>query len=282
MDIKNVTTEDISAMSTEEKREFVRALINSEAAEVTAAVFDASTNRTLKLTDLVEAIGEEAAIDAIVSAFENGKSKAIGISGDEIQELAAKAAKGECTEEELKLLSFIEDQIGVSDQITFQQHYFADVLDLIHFAQNEVEYPVGLNDVLAPAVILSMVNFMKSKESSLHQYDGDPGTLATMMDQVGKDILNTWKATCTTVPSTDLIICSLLQLAVNLANDLDIKLVNAEILGEELGMKIQPIETEDDEEADENDNGSNTAKVIQPIVHDTADKNQEMRNLLKD
>ena len=96
----------------EKKREFVRELIHSEAAK-SAAFYNPITGDFVGADGLVEHLGEEKAIEIIMNTFDDARS--VSLTNEDVAELIMKAEKGECTEEELRLLDFVTDKIMKTD-----------------------------------------------------------------------------------------------------------------------------------------------------------------------
>ena len=69
MNIEGINLEEIDNLSREEKRELVRKLIHSEAADigVSAAFFNSKTKESMDMKGLVERVGEEDLADVDVS-----------------------------------------------------------------------------------------------------------------------------------------------------------------------------------------------------------------------
>ena len=279
--IEKMTPEQFRNLSSEEKKEFVRKLIHSEAAEVHAAFFNPQTKEAVDMRGLVEQFGEEKALDIIIEAFEKGNTEAKTLTGDDIKALILKAQRGECTEDELNLLEFIQSQImDKEDCIHFQRSWLSSSIDLINFAQTEVEYSPQVVDLLSAMIILFTVSGTLSENGALSKYTINDGPMLTeMCGEIADDIYNTWAASCTSLPDPELIMLSLIQLACKIAHENCFTFSNGMALADALNIDL--CSCEDCNEDAEESNGSNEqSKVCKPIVHPA--KDADMRDLLKE
>lgn len=293
MDFTNMTPEEVKKLPLEEKREFVRNLIHSEAAGIHAAFFNPSTGKSMTMSELAKQIGEEEAIDAIVKMLDSAESSAITMTKDEIKELLLKAKRGECTEHELHMLEYITSEMEDSDNIQFERSFMELLIDLINFSQNGVPYEPQLHDVYSVLIVTTIISMINADEGVLTKYDnGDGPMISEMATTIADDIYDTWKASCTSPVDTELVIIGLLQLAAKLAYEEGYKFSKAELLADAIGLELPEVEPcsdceckdceceVDEASVQDTENGSNAGKVCQPIVHDPSDEN--MRNLLKD
>lgn len=288
MDFTNLSSEDVKNLSPEEKREFVRSLIHSEAAEVHAAFFNPHTKQTVGMRELAEQIGEEEAIDLIVKMIDSAKTETLTMTKDEIKDLMLRAKRGDCTEHELHMLQYITERMEEEDNIQFERNFMDIVINLIDFAQSAVPYEPQLHDAYSAMVVLTVISMINSENSALAKYNNTDGPMVSeMATHIADDIYNTWSASCTSPVDTELVILGLLQLAAKLAFEKDYKFAKAQDMADAIGVDLsgefERVGEDEIDEASEQDtaNGSNTeAKICQPIIHDPSDEN--MRDLLKD
>lgn len=285
---KHFSKDEFLKLSPEEQREFVRNLIHSqEAATNTIAAFlNPETGESLSADELVEQFGEEKAIDKIVKSFNDVDMKLI--NGQELVELLHKAKRGECTEEELSILNFVNSQIASQDRVAFEHGLSELFINFINFAQVEQNYDVKIHDILRVIKILTLVSEVHRNDSILSKYKSDDEIIKEvafeMIYQVGDDIYNTWRSSCVTPVDPGLTILGLLQAAIKVATENNISFASANDIANHLGFSI--IESDSD---DENKNGSNTqsnSRICQPATYNPSSKekteDEEMRNLLKD
>ena len=144
--------------------------------------------------------------------------------------------------------------------------------DVLHFSQKEKEYNPKVHDLLASCLIFLNSSCMLS-DGALSKYDSsDVEMLTEIYEQIGNDIYNTWKDSCSALPEPELIIMSLLQLATKIAYNNDFVLSSAEDIADDLHFSLIDLDTE---------NGSNeqeSSKTCKPHIF----TNEEMRDLLKD
>ena len=290
MEFKPMSADEIKNLSTEDKREFVRSLIK-ESSQVTAAFIDPETGKSYNFSDLVERKGEEEAIDLIIKVLESSSAKTIALTGAQVNELLDKAKRGECTKEEEEMLKMVlsSSDLRESDFMHFQQSFVGTLLELMNFAQKSVGYKPTLYDVITPLSVLSTINGLLSESSALHKYAHmTPPALTNMGIRIGKDIYDTWKASCTSEVEKELVIMGLFHLIETLAIECSVEFQDAEEIAGSLGIQIGSFDC--DEECgccdgncsceNENHNGSN---VIQPSVFNaSSQEDSDMRDTLKD
>jgi len=288
MDFTNLTSEEVKNLSPEEKREFVRSLIHSEAAEVHAAFFNPHTGQTVGMRELAEQIGEEQAIDIIVKMIDSASTETLTMTKEEIKDLMLRAKRGECTDRELHMLEYITARMEEEDNIQFERNFMDITINLIDFAQNGVPYNPQLHDMYSAVVVLTVISMINSENGALTKYNnGDGPMVSEMATHIADDIYNTWKASCTSPVDTELVVLGLLQLAAKLSFEEGFTFAKSQDLADAIGLELShEFERVNEEEIDEasepsNTNGSNEeAKICKPITHDPSDEN--MRNLLKD
>lgn len=288
MEFRPMSAEEIKNLSIEEKKEFVRTLLD-KSSHVSAAFIDPETGKSYDFSALVEAKGEEEAIDIIIKALESTNTKTIALTGEEVNELIAKAKKGELTEEEEMMLKMVmsSSNLRESDFMQYQESFMTMLLELTNYAQKERGYHPSLYDVVMPISVLATVNGLISESSSLHKYAHmSPQGLTSMTSQLGKDIYDTWKASCTSEVDKELVILGLFHLIEALSIECSIKIHDAKEIAESLSISLDA-DCEDECECcgdcscgSEKNNGSN---IIQPSVFNaSSQEDTEMRDFLKE
>lgn len=270
--------EEFKNLSFEEKKEFVRKLVHLEAADVKAAFVNAKTGQSVSVKELAEEIGEEQAIEMIVKAMEASVNSDVKtLSKDDIKKLAEKASRGECTEEELTFLRFVANQSN--DHIQFEQGWLDSTINLIHFAQKDIGYRPILHDVLSSTIMLFTLSSILSKDGVFSKYNPeDANIVGNICENIGNDIYDTWKASCTSLPEPELIINGLLWLADKIATENNIPFSNAEDIADILGIPLF-------QENGDTENGSNEqcdCNICQPKTYNPSSEDEEMRDLLKE
>lgn len=277
MDFKKMSPEEIKNLSYEEKKEFVRKLINSEAADIHAAFFNAATKEAVDIKGLVERIGEEEALDIIIKALDK-QINTISLDEDDVVNLVEKSMRGECTEEEQALLDVIMKDMNQNNHIQFEHYWLEETLNLIYHAQTKVKYNPKLLDLLSACTVLFYLSGISSNNGALSKYTPDNiGMVSEICNQIGNDIYDTWKASCTSMPEPELIICSLLHLARDIANKNNIEFANAKTIANLLGITF-----EDDDDIENGSNKTSDCNICQPATYNPTDEDREMRDLLKD
>lgn len=284
-DPKYLSAEEIRNLSTEEKREFVRSLIHSEAVDVRTAFFNPQTKQRVELKDLVEQIGEEKTIELLVKAFEDETAGAMAATSKDFRELLEKAERGECTEEELGMLDFIRSTMEQDEMVQVGHCYLDAICSVTDFAQTDLSYEPTYSDFLSSISIFVMVSLVHSEDNALSKYsDKDAPLVAEMVNQIGTDIYDTWKDSCSELPEPELIVAGLILQANKIASEAGLKLPKAIKIANALGISLVDSNDSDDDTT----NGSNEehcCDICQPNIYKSSSKNdedKEMRDLLKE
>lgn len=287
MDIQNLTEKDIKNLSLEEKKEFVRNLIHSEAA--CAAFFNPLTKETIKMDELVEHMGEEKAIEMMVAALEKIDTKSISLEAKDIKELEQKARRGECNSDELAMLEFVHKEVMAKDSVQFEHNHIQLTCDMINYVQQNIGYTPGFDDLISSMVVLTLISRIHTKGSLMNKYEhADPTAVSEMIHLTANDIYDTWKASCSSESNPELVVISLLHLASKIAHEENMIIPDIKDIAPYLEVSIDNL---DDDSDDDTENGSNEMpNVCQPVSYTSAsessymsdDKDEEMRDLLKD
>lgn len=284
-DPKYLSAEKIKNLSPEEKREFVRNLIHSEAVDVRTAFFNPQTKQRVELSDLVEQLGEEKAVELIAKAFDNDTAGTMTATTKDYQELLRKAERGECTEEELGMLEFIHSTMEQDVTVQVGHCYLDAICNVTDFTQTELSYEPKYSDFLSAISIFTMVSLVHSEDNALSKYTNkDAPLVAEMVNQIGTDIYDTWKDSCSELPEPELIMAGLILQANKIASEAGLKFPKATKIADALGIPIVNSHDSDDDDA----NGSNEechCNVCQPNIYKSSskdDEDKEMRDLLKE
>lgn len=287
MNIEGINLKKIDNLSREEKRELVRKLIHSEAADigVSAAFFNSKTKESMDMKGLVERVGEERAIDIIVEAIDSGSSKVKSIDVEDLVELREKAKRGECTEAELALLDFVNNKINDTEsmRLHFSKNLTQSTISLIDYTRKNINFNPKLEDVLSACAVLVIISGMFSNNSGLSKYTpNDFDIVSQIITQIQEDIYDTWKASCESLPDPELIVASLLQLATRIAIENKLELSDMRSVSDAMNI---PLFSDEDEEDDDTENGSNESykpRVVKPTTYNHSSDDEDMRDLLKD
>lgn len=269
--------ENFSELSYEEKEEFVRDLIHSGAAGISAAFYNPKTQERMDINGLIEQVGEEKAIEILIKALDSKETEKIALSHENIKALIEKLERGECTDEERELLKFIAEESGEHNEIQFSKNYLKDSLGFLKFVQDEIGYNFTVCDLISSNHVIITVSSILSGKGELSKYEpSDISTILSMCNDISTDIYDTWKASCTSLPDPELIVSSLLFLAGKIAYENDLVVSNVNDIADVLNTSL-----DDDEDCSEEENGSNEQEnVCQSKTHSSEDK--EMRDLLKE
>ena len=259
------TDEDlIKSMSRDEKKEFIRKLIHEEQSDTKAAFFNPKTHEMINLQDYVRHVGEEEAIEKIADIIGETDVKSICVTQEQMHELIEKLRRGECSEDEIDILKMIESSIASSDNSQFILNSMSFLVEITKFAQNKIHYNPTLLDLFSIFDLLTTVDMINDPKFELAKYkQGGPNMLSTMADNIGDDIIKTWKLSCQSIPSDDMIILGLMSAIKKLLVKNNSELIDAGILS-----NLMDLDSFGDSDEDEEKNGSNT-------------EGEDKRNLLK-
>ena len=257
------TDEDIvKSMSREEKKEFIRKLIHEEQSDTKAAFFNPKTHEMINLQDYVRHIGEEEAIEKIADIIGETDVKSICVTQEQMHELIEKLRRGECSEDEIDILKMIASSIESSDNNQFMLNSMSILVEITKFAQNKIHYNPTLLDLFSIFDILTTVDMINDPKFEIAKYkQGGPDILSTMADDIGDDIIKTWKLSCQSIPSDDMIILGLMSAIKKLLIKNNSELIDADILSNLMDLDSFGASNEEQ-------NGSNT-------------EGEDKRNLLK-
>lgn len=248
--MKYLETDEFISLSSEEKKEYIRNLIHSEAAGFHAAFLNPETGTAIEARELIEKLGEERALEIMVKSIEDGNSNTKAFTGKDIQSLIEKAQRGRCTSEELTMLNYIMDDIIKHDsRIHFEFDFIEMTLNIInHFQKND--NPM-LSTMLSACSNLIITSSMFNKNGSITKKykSNDVFMVNEMCHQISEDIYDTWKASCNSLPDAEMIVIALLQLATKIANENKITFGKADDIANALGAYL--------DDCDETENGSN-------------------------
>lgn len=291
---EELTPDEIRDLPEEEKREFIRKLVRAEDSRVQAVFFNPVENAAVSMHELALSLGEEKAIDIIITALEEPITKATTLNREQMNELLIKVKNGEeCTEEEKIMLNVFKDKL-FPNYLTFQEHLIELIFNLTKLCEEEMEYRPELANLISVASILSAISLTQGEDTFMKMFSkSSPETIIEMVEQVGDDIYDTWKASCDTELNEELVFLGLLQLATKIAKKNNYSLIDSKNMSESMGLNCndncdncEGCDCCCDECDDESENGSNPLpNVARPVTHNSISKeneNKEMKDLLKD
>lgn len=292
---KLFSPEEFKALSEEEKRDTVRNFIHKikEDSSSKAVLFNPKTHKTCSMEEMINTVGEDAIIDMLIKAIEDGLEPPKTISREQFAEIMERKRTGETTEEDEQILNMLSDSMEQSEEVMLSKNFTNVFVALLEFAQKERHFFPTVGDFLASFNILSTITGLFSDDSSLSMYkETGPSTIHEIASAMGQDILNTWLATCAEAPDDYMLLCALLEITQLVANK--VKLCDSEIYRDVLKNILEDFDDEDDEDCDceecceecaKNENGSNKntepSKTVQPKIYKPSE-DQEMRNMLKE
>lgn len=289
MEFSNVSIDEVNAlsdMSPEQQREFVRKLIHTEDSRCKAVFLNPETHERIDVKELIGKMSEEEAIDVILQAILSEDTRTMTLTMGDIKNLRDKFVRGECTDDELEALKMVSDTFMMSNPVKMQQHLTEVIIEMIHFAQTDIQYMPRLADILSAVTVISLINSVKSENGCMSKYDGSlPADVSEIAHQVGEDILDTWQKTCIHPLDKELIALGLLHMALKLMSEENIKMVEAGVIAEQLGIDLETFDNQKTKIKNGLENGSNEKPhIVRPATYqagDLDDEDKEMRDMLK-
>lgn len=268
MDVTKISVEDIDKMSEEERKEYVRSLINTpNGSGINAAFYNAESGETYTVKNLIDKVGEEKAIDVIAEALVSDRAEKKVITKDQFDCIRGKIKSGiELSEEERTMYELIHETINESDMVQCQKNIMGMALTIIKFAQDAVGYNPYISDLISAVNMITLSSLSLKEETQTHNYKGDFETLVDISTYIGNDILETWKESCGKVVSPEMTVIGLCYAAMKVAAESHITFSKADDIFEMLGLTSEYFQKNEDE------NGSNEGEP----------SDDDMRNILKD
>lgn len=286
MDIRSIeSSEDFNKLSLEEKKEYIHELIHSGAAgsNVSAAFFNPATGKAVGMSELVEAIGEEKVTEMLMKALSEPATETATLTGESFKELKAKEAAGTLSQSEEAMLRFIESQFAHDKGVQFENTFITLLCDLIKFGREEENYDAKLTDLIIGVQAFTYITLKHADGNPFGQFtNADVSTIHTLEEQIGEDIYNTWKSSCTSEPNPGLVIMGLLHIASKIAQSMNVSFPSSDTL-DAIFNGITNMGNDGEAAVTENADGSNEpVKVCKPATYDATNEDKEMRDLLKD
>lgn len=285
MDISNISAEDIAKMTEEERREYVRELLRAKGdSGIRAAFYNPQLDQTVDMHEMVKHIGEEATIDLVCKALASQDTQKQTITKEQFDELKKKHRTGQkLTEEEERILHMVESSLMDSDQVQYQKNTTGTVLSIIEFAQQVPKYNPTFSDLVASINMILLSGLAAKEGTQTYNYHDDFGTLADISERIGNDILDTWKASCTSEVSPEMTAIGLAFALMRVLAESGYEFPKGAEMFEVLGLDMDQFMGEEEEEI-ESENGSNilTPNVYSDEASTPDDEDENMRNLLKE
>ena len=268
MDVTKISVEDIAKMSEEERKEYVRSLVNTpNGIGINAAFYDAESGETYTFKNLIDKLGEEEAINVIAKALVSDKAEKRIITKEQFDCIRSKIKSGiELSEEEKIMHELIHETINESDMVQCQKNMMGTALTIIKFAQDTVGYNPYIADLIAAVNMITLSSLSLKEETQTYNYKGDFETLVDISTFIGNDILETWRQSCDTPVSPEMTVIGLCYAAMKVAAESHITFSKADDIFGMLGLTSEYLHENEDE------NGSNEGEL----------SNDDMRNILKD
>lgn len=295
MDLKSLTREDISKMSEEEKRDFVRRLIHNEDSTIQAVLFDVSTGEQVSIQEMIERKGEEEVVEMLVSGLMHHDAIAETISGSKIAEALERVRNNTATDEDYQILEVVKRATKTSPLHNMGSHLTSILLDFLYYYQERHGIAITCFDLDTIVSVIQTVNAINNPELETYKFSGSsPKQILDITDAIADDMLSTWEATLTTPYSAEMKYLASLSLMRKLSEEVNKPLISAEALGDILGFDFDEIkEIVAREKAMDDDNHEcacdSCNSTCKPATYDATngsneshDENADMKNLLKE
>lgn len=283
----------------EDRRRLARKLLNDESDLTTQVAFiHKKDGEPVSLKQLVEREGMEKAEEMLMGMLESLANSTdvqnMQLSIEEANEILEKVRNGEATSEEeqiAKVLSSTQYAERLKeDNSTNMMHLIIQMcLDLIRFAYAKVHYAPQISDFMMTMQVLASTSLSLTPSSVLSKYkDHAPNTMISMGNQIKEDMQkcceqNIWAGKYI---QPEYVVLGLIAWLNEILCAQEWEIPRAEELGDALGIKMEPLSGEEDEQKPENPG------VVQPICHGSNNdnngskvlsfENKAMKNMLKD
>lgn len=285
--------DQIKSMPADERKAFIRQVIEERDSKTQAVLFDASRGRTISIFEMADEMGIDECVDFIDNLIENSECHAQTMTGEEMHQAIARMRAGIASPEEENLVRAVLNSMMDTNSHKFHEHLTEIIIDLVNFVQNDVGYQPTMSDMYGAISVLSIINMVLDSSCALHKHlHGGPEVVSEIGIQVGEDIYNAWKATLTEEPDPSVTLAGLLFLTLRVAKEAGYKFMPASDIAERIGYELGEEEGEDchcdgccGDECNchhENENGSNE-NIAQPVIpFPSKNEDQNMRDTLKD
>lgn len=282
MDMRSFSAEDFSTMTPEEKKDFVHQMLTSGATKdglVKAVLFDKAQGKIIDVGTMIDRLGMDKVEELLLSTMEQADCQVSALSKDEFHTIVEKCIAGTATEEEKDLARMVLHSMRNSMSFDAKEATITcaihTLLDMMHFVGKKgynVEYEDFLN-AISTMMLGSMLNTPDGAISHL-VYVG-PEQVLNIQREIGDDIEKAlmesiWKDS---TPAPEYILLGLMaymQKVITNAkenNSASMTFIKPQLIADFFGIDCHFDDSDDDQEKNEDENGSNDGNVTTPVCH---------------
>ena len=300
-DFENFSFASLKDVPSEERRKFLREVL--ENGGLRTVIFDASEGKHININEMVEVAGMDKVLDILEDMIDKmGDSvatKTVKAGREDIEAALRAVAEGNATEEQEFLVHAVTETMKESSSGKFHELINDVFLKTIEVVQEQDMYEPTISDIIGTASIITLVSMSNDENARLSMFN-NAKVVMDVVDPVAEKILETFLGTLTDSIDESILIGALLIAASKVAGKSNLKMIDAKIVREALGIESHgTLDFDGPDEKDEPENGSNEetktakprkksankkgdAKITQPNIVKPKKSNKEMKNLLQE
>lgn len=300
-DFENFSFASLKGVPSEERRKFLREVL--ENGGLRTVIFDASEGKHINVNEMVEVAGMDKVLDILEDMIDKmGDSvatKTVKAGREDIEAALRAVAEGNATEEQEFLVHAVTESMKESSSGKFHELINDVFLKTIEVVQEQDMYEPTISDIIGTASIITLVSMSNDENARLSMFN-NAKVVMDVVDPVAEKILETFLGTLTDSIDESILIGALLIAAAKVAGKSNLKMIDAKIVRDALGIESHgTLDFDGPDKPDEPENGSNEetktakprkksankksdAKITQPNIVKPKKSNKEMKNLLQE
>jgi len=286
-DFENFSFASLKDVPSEERRKFLREVL--ENGGLRTVIFDASEGKHINVNEMVEVAGMDKVLDILESMIDkmgdSVQSKTLKAGREDIEAALKAVTEGNATEEQKFLVHAVTESMKESPSGKFHELINDVFLKTIEVIQEQDIYEPTISDIIGTASIVSLVSMSNDENSRLSMFN-NAKVVMDVVDPVAEKILETFLGTLTDSIDESILIGALLIAAAKVAGKSNLKMIDAKIVRDALGIESHgTLDFDEPENEDEPKNGSNketkTAKPKKKSVNKKNDAKITQPNIVK-
>lgn len=300
-DFENFSFASLKGIPSEERRKFLREVL--ENGGLRTVIFDASEGKHININEMVEVAGMDKVLDVLEDMIDkmgdSVESKTIKAGREDIEAALRAVAEGNATKEQELLVHAVTESVKESSSGKFHELINDVFLKTIEVVQEQDMYEPTISDIIGTISIITLVSMSNDENTRLSMFN-NAKVVMDVVDPVAEKILETFLGTLTDSIDESILIGALLIAAAKVAGKSNLKMIDAKIVRDALGIESHgTLDFDGPDEKDEPENGSNEetkaakpkkksankkgdAKITQPNIVKPKKSNKEMKNLLQE
>lgn len=276
--------EEFSSLSYEEKYEKIKKVFRDvgEDPTVRGVLFNPHSGEKILIDDIIDTPQEKGLIDAVIKSIENQDISSTMVKKGEMRETLERIKNGEATEEEKQIQQMLESEMAenLEGQMVIQ-NVAAMVIQVARFVEKERHYTPTMGEFYIPLMSIFSLQALMDDSTLMHKYLNNPDVGDKVIDALGEDIMNTWKAKVESVPDNLSLAMALTRVIINLIGSVPVGPIDKIANLIESATGVDPTGSCDVEIV----NGPRPKTVTPNVYTGTpkdADEEEEMRDILRD